>query len=111
MSKQYLGDGVYVDFDGYALVLTTEDGIKETNRIVLEPSVYNSLKDYAEDLLHQQGRVGMAIPKTGYGEVMITDRAGRNVYRRAYANLALPEGTRIIVKEVAGDAVLVEPLS
>lgn len=33
----YLGDGVYADFDGFGIVLTTEDGIEVTNRIVLEP--------------------------------------------------------------------------
>ncbi len=35
----YLGDGVYADFDGFAVVLTTEDGVSVTNRIVLEPEV------------------------------------------------------------------------
>jgi len=44
--KLYLGDGVYVDFDGYALVLTTEDGMGTTNRIVLEDEVYAGLLDY-----------------------------------------------------------------
>jgi len=41
--KQYIGDGVYVDHDGYAIVLTTEDGISTTNKIVLEPEVYTEL--------------------------------------------------------------------
>lgn len=41
--KQYLGDGAYFDFDGYAIVLTTEDGVNTTNRIVLEPQVYQAL--------------------------------------------------------------------
>ena len=50
MSKRYIGDGVYVDFDGYALVLTTEDGLRETNRIVLEPTVYSALARYVERL-------------------------------------------------------------
>lgn len=51
MSKQYIGDGVYVDFDGFALTLTTEDGISASrNRIVLEPSVYSALTQYVESL-------------------------------------------------------------
>lgn len=50
MPKTYLGDGAYVDFDGYALVLTTENGIAVTNRIVLEPEVYNALTYYVERL-------------------------------------------------------------
>jgi hypothetical protein len=50
MAKRYIGDGVYIDFDGYGIVLTTEDGIRETNRIVLEPEVYGSLLLFVRDL-------------------------------------------------------------
>jgi hypothetical protein len=50
MNKLYLGDGVYLEFDGYALVLTTEDGINVTNRIVLEPEVYAGLVRYVDAL-------------------------------------------------------------
>ena len=50
MTKRYLGDGCYAAFDGYALVLTTEDGLRVTNRIVLEPEVYNALTRYVEQL-------------------------------------------------------------
>lgn len=46
MSKQYIGDGVYIDFDD-GLVLTTEDGIRTTNRIVLEPDVWRALVAFA----------------------------------------------------------------
>lgn len=35
--KEYLGDGAYVDFDGFAVILTTEDGVDTTNTVVLEP--------------------------------------------------------------------------
>jgi len=49
--KAYLGDAVYADFDGSNLVLTTEDGIRETNRICLEPAVYKALTQYVA-LLH-----------------------------------------------------------
>ena len=41
--KEYLGDGVYVAYDGNGLIVTTEDGIRETNRIYLEPEVWARL--------------------------------------------------------------------
>jgi hypothetical protein len=37
MNKAYLGDGCYVSFDGYALWLTTENGISAQSTICLEP--------------------------------------------------------------------------
>lgn len=48
--KAYLGDGAYVDFDGYHIVLTTENGIEETNRICLEPEVLVALDRYRAKL-------------------------------------------------------------
>jgi hypothetical protein len=45
-SKVYIGDGVYADYDGFAIILTTENGISISNTIVLEPEVYNSLLLY-----------------------------------------------------------------
>lgn len=50
MPKAYLGDGAYVDFDGYALVLTAENGIEVTDQIVLEPEVYEALVQYVKRL-------------------------------------------------------------
>lgn len=42
--KEYLGDAVYAEFDQYGdLVLTTSDGERDTNRIVLEPFVLQAL--------------------------------------------------------------------
>lgn len=46
--KTYLGDSVYVDFDGYHLVLTTENGGGASNTIYLEPTVYTALTRYVE---------------------------------------------------------------
>ena len=47
-TKLYLGDGVYVDHDGFNLILTTENGISVTNEIFLEPDIFEALKRYAE---------------------------------------------------------------
>jgi hypothetical protein len=44
--KVYLGDAVYAAIDRCDLVLTTEDGIRATNTIVLEPEVLRALLDY-----------------------------------------------------------------
>lgn len=52
--KQYLGDSVYVDFDGFGLVLTTENGYGPSNRIVLEPEVFEALAKYVERLKASQ---------------------------------------------------------
>lgn len=48
--KQYLGDGVYIEFDGYSLILTTENGIEVTNTIYLEPDVYHALLVYVKEI-------------------------------------------------------------
>lgn len=49
--KRYLGDGVYVEFDGFALWLTTENGIVTTNRVCLEPEIWRELCDYVANTL------------------------------------------------------------
>lgn len=54
MAKAYIGDGVYVEHDGYALVLTTENGLSVQNRIVLESGVYANPVDYVEHLKKRQ---------------------------------------------------------
>ena len=48
--RVYLGDSVYVGFDGYHVVLTTENGIEATNKIFLDPSVLRNLDEYREAL-------------------------------------------------------------
>ena len=47
----YLGDSVYVDFDGYHIVLTTENGYGPTNQICLEPDVLRSLNNYWDRII------------------------------------------------------------
>jgi hypothetical protein len=39
MDKEYLGDGVYLEWKDGEFILTTENGIEATNTIVLEPEV------------------------------------------------------------------------
>ncbi len=48
MSKAYIGDGVYVEFDGFSYVLTTEDGYGVSNRIVLEYGVFDALTQFVK---------------------------------------------------------------
>lgn len=52
MNKRYIGDSVYVEFDGYNFILTTENGLPSdpSNEIVLEPGVYESLINYVTQL-------------------------------------------------------------
>lgn len=49
-TKVYLGDSCYADFDGYHVVLTTENGYGPTNTIALEPAVLDALELYVEYL-------------------------------------------------------------
>lgn len=45
-AKTYLGDAVYAEYDGFHIVLTTENGYETTNRICLDPSVLSTLDLY-----------------------------------------------------------------
>jgi hypothetical protein len=51
--KMYLGDSVYAQFDGYHIILTTENGYADDprNRIALEPAVMDALKAYQRLLM------------------------------------------------------------
>lgn len=44
--KKYLGDGVYADWDGYHVVLTTEDGVSIQNTIYLDSELQESVCNY-----------------------------------------------------------------
>jgi|WetSurSiteA1Bulk_404760.scaffolds.fasta_scaffold755353_2 hypothetical protein len=46
--KVYLGDSVYALFDGYHIVLTTNNGLEDTNTIYLDPSVQVDLVKFIE---------------------------------------------------------------
>jgi hypothetical protein len=49
IAKRYIGDGVYADFDGYHVVLTTEreNGV---HLIYLDPDVVRELARYVADV-------------------------------------------------------------
>jgi hypothetical protein len=48
--KAYLGDSVYAEFDGFHIVLTTNNGEGPTNTICLEPAVMDELWQYQQRL-------------------------------------------------------------
>lgn len=54
LHKDYLGDGVYALFDGYAIWLRANDPDDPTGQICIEPSVLRSLNrfnTYCETLM------------------------------------------------------------
>jgi hypothetical protein len=54
-NKRYLGDGVYVDTDGYGgIVLSTDSGMGADNQIFIEASVWNALLKWVEDMKAKQ---------------------------------------------------------
>jgi hypothetical protein len=57
--RDYLGDGVYALFDGYGIWLHANDHLMPTDRIYLEPEVFDALKrfsDRCKSLADSQGR-------------------------------------------------------
>lgn len=44
MTKTYLGDSVYAEYDGWQIKLCTENGYGANNIIYLEPEVYINLE-------------------------------------------------------------------
>ncbi len=48
--KEYLGDGVYADFDGEHIVLTAENGTTATDTVYLNREVFEALVGYEKRL-------------------------------------------------------------
>ncbi len=46
----YLGDGLYVDFDGYQIELYASNGVSKTNQVYLDPSTLQAFLDYVNRL-------------------------------------------------------------
>lgn len=51
--KQYLGDSVYAEFDGFQIKLTTENGFGPSNTIFMESGVVSSFFEFVERIKHQ----------------------------------------------------------
>lgn len=47
-NEDYLGNGAYVEFDGFGIELKANDHLNPTDRIYLEPSVWEALKRFAQ---------------------------------------------------------------
>lgn len=43
---QYLGDGLYADYDGYQIRLYASNGIETSNQVFLEPNVVDAFLSY-----------------------------------------------------------------
>jgi hypothetical protein len=59
--RAYIGDAVYIHFDGYHFILETSDGMGFENRIGLEPEVIHNFLEYRkqcysafEDLVREE---------------------------------------------------------
>jgi len=49
--KEYLGDSVYVEYDGYVVTLTTENGYGDPSNIIyLGPEELKAMKKYLKKL-------------------------------------------------------------
>ena len=53
-NKRYLGDGVYAEYDGYGIVLTTSNGIEETNKIYFEDEVVRALLEFIDTIRRKE---------------------------------------------------------
>lgn len=50
----YIGDGVYVLFDGYGFQLRANDHANPTDIIYLEPAVLESLNNFADRFMKKE---------------------------------------------------------
>ena len=51
--EDYLGDGLYADFDGYQIILSANDrvvGEHSTDKVALEPGVVDNFINYVKKL-------------------------------------------------------------
>ena len=46
----YLGDSVYIEYDGFNFVLTTKNGSGPSNIIVMEPQTIDGFNQYCQEV-------------------------------------------------------------
>jgi hypothetical protein len=54
--KEYLGDGVYIDHDDCAIILTTENGLAAENIIYLELDMVQGIAEYVERIKGREAK-------------------------------------------------------
>ena len=64
--KEYLGDSVYAEFDGYGITLTTDNGLGPSNTIFLDPEVLTALNQFASRVTEQKTQQNKPKPKAKY---------------------------------------------
>lgn len=50
MDKRHIGNGLYIEYDGTGLILTTEYGENVTSRIYLVPGMLDAMTQYNRDV-------------------------------------------------------------
>lgn len=65
MPKTYIGDSVYADFDGYHIILTTENGYGPSNTICLEPGLLEDIVAYHKRARELDARATALAKKLG----------------------------------------------
>ncbi len=81
--------------------------------IVIRPSerTESSTGFRLDDLVGKQGEVWITIPSDGFGEVVITIAGGNtNHIAASIAGKSIPEGTKVLVKEVRDHVIYVQQL-
>ena len=51
LEKDYIGDSVYIEDNGYGVTLTTENGLGASNIIVMEPEVIQAFLRYIKKMV------------------------------------------------------------
>lgn len=52
MNKEYIGDSVYIDFDGYSFILITDNRFGASNTIILNLSHIEKIQEYVANTIN-----------------------------------------------------------